>query len=501
MDVYTFGELLKAFRKRQKLSQQELARRMGKHINTIGTWERGDCLPDTKSTVLELAKELRLNEQETRQLLEASLIALSPYWNVPYQRNPFFTGRVALLERLHQQLCRERAGALSQMCALSGLGGIGKTQLALEYVYQYAQEYHVVFWIAAETYESLVLSFVAVARQLQLPEAKENDPLQVVKAALHWFSTHRDWLLVFDNVENVSLLKSFLPTARQSALLITTRLHSLDGLAPMLEVSPLSPEEGLHFLLRRAGLIEPGAPLESVPVEQLCSARALVEAMDGLPLALDQAGAYIEDTGCSLADYLALFQSSPVHLLDERAAHVEHPLSVSKTFALAFEQLERHNSAAAELLIVCAFLAPDAIPETLFIEGASSLGSTLEELSSDPLAFQHALKALLSFSLIQRKATAHTLTIHRLVQVMMRERLSETARRNWETRVLLISIIIGSARNCSLTPWHASDSTINRMRKPSLPLRNILLSISLIEPVTLRQMRFSGRLYLWEKRD
>ena len=104
-----FGDLLKTFRKQKHVSQQELSVRLGVHYNTMSKWERGMCLPDSKGMVLELAKELYLDEHETRLLLEASLTALSPYWFVPYPRNPFFTGREKILEALHMRLQIGRA--------------------------------------------------------------------------------------------------------------------------------------------------------------------------------------------------------------------------------------------------------------------------------------------------------------------------------------------------------------------------------------------------------
>jgi len=126
----SFGELLKTHRKRKRLTQKQLAQQLGVHANTISSWELGTYLPDTRGLVLELARHLALDEQETRQLLEASLTALSPHWLVPLSRNPFFTGREEILEALHTHLHVEQVVALTQSYALRGLGGIGKTQIA-----------------------------------------------------------------------------------------------------------------------------------------------------------------------------------------------------------------------------------------------------------------------------------------------------------------------------------------------------------------------------------
>src|SRR5579862_1273764 len=127
--TYAFGEVLKTFRQRRRLTQVQLATALGVHRHTIGSWEQGEYLPESKGMVLELARLLRLTNQEARQLLEASLTALSPPWYVPFQRNPFFTGREALLETVHTRLSTTHTVALTHAYALHGLGGIGKTQL------------------------------------------------------------------------------------------------------------------------------------------------------------------------------------------------------------------------------------------------------------------------------------------------------------------------------------------------------------------------------------
>src|SRR6266852_9219511 len=159
----SFGELLKTYRKRKRLTQKQLAQQLGVHANTISSWELGTYLPDTRGLVLELARHLALDEQETRQLLEASLTALSPHWLLPLPRNPYFTGREEILEALHTQLGVNQAVALTQSSALHGLGGVGKTQIALEYVYRHALNYSAVFWIGAETAESIVSGLLQIA--------------------------------------------------------------------------------------------------------------------------------------------------------------------------------------------------------------------------------------------------------------------------------------------------------------------------------------------------
>jgi tetratricopeptide (TPR) repeat protein len=441
--LFSFGELLKTHRKRKRLTQKQLAQRLGVHANTISSWELGTYLPDTRGLVLELAKLLALAEQQTRQLLEASLTALAPHWLVPLPRNPFFTGREEILEALHTRLHVEQVVALTQSYAIRGLGGIGKTQIALEYAYRHALEYSAIFWIDAETIEHIMTSLLHIAELLQLHERQEADQQRLVEAVQRWLSTHSQWLLIWDNVEDLELLQRLLPPARQGTTLITTRRQALGTLARGMDLAPMGREEGMLFVLRRARVLEPEASSErlhqleeSMPAEY-AAAEILVEAMGGVPLAIDQAGAYIEETGCSVFTYLQRYEQQRARLLNRRGVlGGDHPHSVTATFLLASKRIEQEQNAAADLLHVCVLLHAEAIPEELLVAGAPYLGPELASLATDPYQLDQAIAALRSLSLVQRQPETRTLSMHRLLQAVLRERMSEHEQAEWLMRVI-----------------------------------------------------------------
>lgn len=434
-DDYSFGTLLQAFRKRQRLTQQALAEALGLHRRSLVRWEQGDYLPDSKKMVLELARYLKLNDQEARQLLEASLTALAPYWSVPLPRNPFFTGREEILEVLHAQLGTDRTVALTQSSALHGLGGIGKTQIALEYAYRHALEYSAVFWIGAETDENIIASWLHIAETLQLPEREDKDQQRVVAAVQRWLSTHGQWLLIWDNVEDLALLGRFLPTMRSGAMLITTRRQALGTLARGLDLLPMAQEEGILFLLRRMKVLEPeatGAQMqqfaEHMPVQYAAAADLMAE-LGGLPLALDQAGAYIEETRCGLSAYLDLFRARRDVLLQRRGEEIhDHPASVSTTFTLAITAVTERHPAVKDLLQACALLQPDAIPEELFRQGGLHLGAELAAVTGSDLAWNQLMASACGYSLLARQPEQQTLSLHRLVQAVVLATMQESER-------------------------------------------------------------------------
>ncbi len=364
--------------------------------------------------------------------------ALPLIWNIPYPRNPYFTGREELLSRLAEALRAGQTTALSQPQAVSGLGGIGKTQIALEYAYRHHLDYQAVLWTRADTQDALTSGFVAFADLLDLPQKDENDQRKIVQAVTVWLKAHNRWLLILDNADDLTLVKDFLPSDGGGHTLLTTRASSMGRLASRIEVDTLSQEAGALFLLHRAGLLASDMELQQAENGDRATAIEITLELGGLPLALDQAGAYIEEMQCSLRDYLQLYRGHRADLLKERGGLVkDHPEPVATTWSLSFSKIEQRNPAATDLLRLCAFLHPDAIPEEIITKGAEHPGSQLQTVAADPLAFNKAIQALLSYSLIRRDPAKHLLTIHRLVQAVLQDRLGEAERHLWAEWVVL----------------------------------------------------------------
>jgi nucleoside phosphorylase len=354
-------------------------------------------------------------------------------WTVPFPHHPFFTGQESVLAQLAQLLRTDQSAALTQPQAITGLGGIGKTLIAVEYAWQHRQDYQYILWSRADTHEALASGYVALAGYLDLPEKHERDQTITIQAVKRWLGKQNGWLLILDGVENLALLEDFLPAERLGHLLLTTRMQATGILARPLEVEAMLPDVGATLLLRRARLIATNAWLDAASLADATAARAISKALGGLPLALDQAGAYLEETHCGLVAYQNLLHSQPSLLLKRRGSSgYDYPAAVTTTWSLSFAKVELQNPAAAEILRCCAFLHPDAIPEELFTKGAAHLGTELRKMGRDPLAFDEAVHTLLSYSLIRRDASMATLSIHRLVQVVLRNTLPIKDRKRWQ---------------------------------------------------------------------
>ena len=363
--------------------------------------------------------------------------SLMPVWNVPYRRNIFFTGREDILQNVRTVLTAGTTVALTQAQAISGLGGVGKTQLAVEYAYRYQNDYRAILWVRADSREALISDYVNIAALLNLPEKQDQDQSRILKAFAHWLQESSDWLLILDNADNLTMINDFLPSRVKGHILLTTREQVIGTIAQRIEIEKMEVEEGALFLLRRAHMLAKDAPRDNVSYANWNKALTLSRALDGLPLALDQAGAYIEETECGLTGYQERLRTRRAKILGLRGASVtDHPEPVATTWSLSFEKVQRANPAAADLLRLCAFLYPDAIPEEIFTEGALELGTQLEKIGTDLIGLDAAIGELRRFSLLRRDPENQMLNIHRLVQAVIKDSMDEQRQRQWAERAV-----------------------------------------------------------------
>lgn len=346
--------------------------------------------------------------------------AFPPVWHIPRPQNPHFVGRDDLLAEMRQTLRAEKAAALT---ALHGMGGIGKTQLAAEYAYAHRADYKAVWWLNSETEATMANDLAAMARALDLPEKDAREIPVIVAAVVQWLNTHTGWLLIYDNATDAAAMRRFLPQARSGHVIATSRDPNWRGLAEPLEVKVLDAQAGAQFLLERTGQNDSAAAFE------------LAKELGGLPLALEQAGAYCETTGQPLAAYLRVFKQRWQELL-RRGKPDNYPATVATTWEISFEAAERECPAAAALLNLLAFCAPEELPLSAVRNGTKHLPEKLAAVVADELSFGDAIAALRRYSLLVRQDDS--VTLHRLVQLVARDRLPEAEQRYWVEAALRV---------------------------------------------------------------
>jgi TIR domain/NB-ARC domain len=351
--------------------------------------------------------------------------ALPPVWNLPFQRNPTFTGRQQELAALAAAL--EPGGMAAVTQVLQGAGGVGKTTLAAEYAYRQRGRFDTVWWVRAEQPATLVGDLAELGAALGLAEAGQPDQQLTVAAVRRWLADHDRWLLVLDNAgapEDPSGLRAplgrlvdLLPQVVHGQVLVTSRDTRWEHHATLAELEVFSPQEATAFLRARSGSSEAAAAAE------------VAWLLGFLPLALEQAGAYARETQVSLGAYRARLRQAPGKLLGRGAPRDRDPAdTVASTWQLSLDQLGAVPGATA-LLELCAFLAPDEVPRTLLdrLSGLGELPADLAEVADDAVALDEAVGGLRRFGLL--KASPEAVTVHRLVQQVTRDRLELERRR------------------------------------------------------------------------
>jgi hypothetical protein len=346
---------------------------------------------------------------------------LPPIWNVPFHPNPFFTGRDLLLAELHASLTAPEV--TGRRVALTGLGGVGKSQLTVEYAYRLQADFDLVWWVRAEQPTSLLADYAALASQPRLAAdlglAADTPQETAMAAARAWLEHQQRWLLVLDNAAEPTALVDLLPRSGSGQVVITSRTGiGWEQLATPLPVEVLDPAKATGFLLTRTNQSGPQAE---------AAATTLAGTLDGLPLALEQAGAFITASGTiTLAGYAELFATQARELL-RRGQPVGYQHTVATTWSLALETLQQTAPAAVGLLTLAAFLAPDDLPQPLLAAHAEELPEPLA--AADPLTLADAMAALRRYSLM--RVVGDGLFVHRLLQTVVRTELDADAEAAW----------------------------------------------------------------------
>ena len=357
-------------------------------------------------------------------------------------RNPVFTGRDDMLAEVGRRL----DGGPVAVVAVRGLGGMGKSQVALEYAHRMrgCGRYRVAGWVRADSVVTAAEDLAALAPLVGL--AADGPAGEVAASVVAALGSRRDWLVVFDNAQVPGDLAGMLPGGG-GHMVITSRNRAWSGVASQLDLEVFSRAESVAFLCKRSGRAEPDAAAE------------LAGELGDLPLALAQAAAYIDARAVTISSYLALYRDPVLarRLRDEGLESGEYPASVARTWLLAFGQLSGDRPAAVELLRLCAFLDPDDIDLDILAAGATQAGGVLAGALGDRLERAETAGALARASLVTATAEGR-LRVHRLVQAVTRDQLDEDQVAAWSGRVLslIATVFPGKPQDHRTWPMCAS---------------------------------------------
>lgn len=339
-------------------------------------------------------------------------------WNIPRQ-DLIFVGREKLLEDLHEKLDPNKKLETTNALAISacaGLGGIGKTQLALQYIHHTKHSYTLKAWFPAEEIDSLYRYYIEFAKTLGYIGEKP-DKEHVIAYIKKWLNEHPGWLLVYDNVNNYSEIKTFLPD-KGGHVILTTRQRYWPPNFKIVPIDVMTEKESIKTIK---------SFLQKNIQKEKSEAKELVKILGYLPLALAQAGAYMRQNQLSITEYLKLYKSYEMELLADNTLPKEvniYPVAITWNISLKAIIKETKNiqegPIAIELLTVCSYLAPEKISRKILLHW---LQEVHPELKPAELILNKHIGLLWKYSMINYD-DVH-LSIHRLVQIVLRHQLQQ----------------------------------------------------------------------------
>jgi tetratricopeptide (TPR) repeat protein len=331
-------------------------------------------------------------------------------WNAP-NRNADFTGRETILERLHEELTGDgKAVVLAR--AVYGLGGVGKTQVALEYAHRFKADYQLIWWINAEQPLEINLALAELAGRLGLQvSGNAGEATAAVLEQLRRDVTGR-WLLIFDNAEDPEDLAPFLPNG-SGHILITSRNQAWTHHAEPVELDVFSQQESVAHLRRHVSGLEIG------------DATRVSTAVGNLPLAIEQAAAWLAETGMPPTLYAEWLETQATTALG-----LNKPLDYAKpviaAWNLSIARLRERSLASVRLLQILAFCSPGPISmDLLYSDEMNESLLPFDEMLSEKLMLGRVIRDISRFALVKVDQGTNSLQIHRLVQAVIRSQMSD----------------------------------------------------------------------------
>ncbi len=329
---------------------------------------------------------------------------LPDQWNVP-PKNSNFIGRHKLIKQIEDHFSQKNTPAILTAC--HGLGGIGKTQVALEFVWQHYKKYNGVVWFNAENRDRLQNDYTRLGRELNI--IRDDDNINAEERAhyvKHWLEdpSRADWLLVYDNADNYKAIRKLLPT-KEGKILITSR-HTADW-PQEISIDVFTIEESRTYIYKVLGT--------SISESNIMQIEKLAETLGRLPLALAQATAYIKRTKISISRYLELYEQKKRDLLNSKILPFDYRASVYITWDVIMEAIREESILALSLLNICSYLASNNIPNFLLEEFAGDA-----ENNPNSEIFEEAREILICYSMLTYNEQNSNSSIHRLVQDVIR---------------------------------------------------------------------------------
>jgi tetratricopeptide (TPR) repeat protein len=375
---------------------------------------------------------------------ETRIVTVPAIWgNVP-QRNKNFAGRLDILNRLRQGTTSSVTAVLPGEPlpqALQGLGGVGKTAIAIEHAYRRRSDYDLVWWIPADQLPLVRASLAGLANRLGLQAGATTGIDGAAAAALDALrrgDPYSRWLLIFDNADQPEDILDLIPHG-PGDVLITSRNHRWQAVIDTLPIDVFARGESVEFLAKRVpkGLTE-------------TDAESLAEKLGDLPLALEQAGAMLAETGMPVEEYLRLLDEQVTKIMSEGKSP-DYPWSVTGAWMLSVSALREQLPQALELLRCCAFFGPEPIPRDVFRRSSLSTDTRVAEVISDPILLARAIRELGRFALV--RIDGRTISVHRLIQALLRDELAPDEQALYRHEVHLLLTGAGPKRSSDERLW------------------------------------------------